>query len=186
MSALIADTTQGQARRAGCAQRFEASNFAGPECRDLRALHRAVRPHPVGDSTFGVVVGPIGALAHLAFVVVGAGFVEVDEFRDVTMSRGVGHDPLRWASKSSGKRRRCCKHLLFLDGQEAAIAVGDLREPVVDELDAGVGAAARAMSSSAAVIAPVPSLQGGHCPHDSTHKNRENVAATSTMHAVSS
>ena len=43
-----------------------------------------------------------------------------------------------------------------------------------------------AMSSSAAVIAPVPSLQGGHCPHDSTDKNRENVAATSTMHAVSS
>ena len=43
-----------------------------------------------------------------------------------------------------------------------------------------------AMSSSALVIAPVPSLHGGHCPHDSTYKNRERTAATSTMHTVSS
>src|SRR3954452_12744558 len=44
----------------------------------------------------------------------------------------------------------------------------------------------RAMPSRYAVTSPVPNLQAGHCPHDSTYRNRLTMRATATMSAVSS
>jgi hypothetical protein len=43
-----------------------------------------------------------------------------------------------------------------------------------------------ASASSCSVIAPVPSLQAGHCPHDSTYRKRDTSWASSTALVVSS
>jgi hypothetical protein len=76
----------------------------------------------------------------------------------------------------------CCSST----GRKQRLPSATTPSPVLDALEARVGTvsgrdvAERLRDRSGAELAR------GHCPHDSTYRNRESTVATSTMHAVSS
>ena len=78
------------------------------------------------------------------------------------------------------------EHLLFLDGQEAAVAVGDLGQPVIDGSMLAFVPRPAAMSSRAAVIVAGAELAGWALSARLDPQEARERGATSTMHAVSS
>jgi hypothetical protein len=71
-------------------------------------------------------------------------------------------------------------------GQGALLPAGGAPCPDQDELQVPVRPAAHLDRRQVWVTSPVPNLQAGHCPHDSTNRNREYRQAACTMQAESS